>query len=129
MDLFNNRFAVGFAAGRLVKEFPMLTKLWNWLMDPKSPGRKRGLAVMFFCVACDAAVRSTCCSRRCARRALIVGSACALHVALYATWFDVAYQGVQTYLVPGATLTGVIVGVWGLIHATQRDHLVYPMAK
>jgi hypothetical protein len=128
MDLFNNRFAVGFAAGRLVKEFPMLTKLWNWLMDPKSPGRKRGLAVVFFCLAAILRFVDVLLAALCAKT-LIVGSACALHFAVYATWFDVAYQGVQTYLVPGATLTGVIVGVWGLIHATQRDHLVYPMAK
>jgi hypothetical protein len=110
----------------VVKEVPMIEKVFAWLMDPKAPGRKRGLAATLFVLAELARASDGIIARAC-EKALLVGAVCSLHVAAYATWLDVAYQGVQQFLVPGAEVVGTLVGIWGLIHAAQRNHVVTPL--
>lgn len=128
MGLFNNRFVEGLAARRLVKEFPMIGNAIAWLTDPTAPGRKRGVAALFFCVAESLRFVDTLIARAC-EKALFVGAICELHVSIYASWFDVGYQVVQTYFVPGAETVGVLVGIWGLIHGATRSHIVTPLAR
>lgn len=111
----------------VVKEIPMIKNVFAWLLDPKAPGRKRGIAAVLFVLAEVLRAADGIIARACAK-ALLVGAVCSLHVASYATWVDVVYQGVQQFVVPGAEVVGTLVGIWGLIHAAQRNHVVYPLS-
>jgi hypothetical protein len=109
-----------------VKEFPMVRNVLAWLTDPAAPGRKRGIAAALFLVAEVLRQADGIIARAC-EKALLVGAVCSLHLASFAPWVDVAYQAVQTYVVPSADIVATLVGAWGLIHAATRQHVVTPL--
>lgn len=94
-----------------------MRKLIAWLTEV--PGRKRGLAAAAMVLvgilegtgsglkaACDAG--------------LLAGGACGLDPAAWAAWISTGNDIVQGYVVPGATIFGVVVGAVGLVHAHLR---------
>lgn len=101
----------------------MLKNVFAWLVDPKAPGRKRGLAALLFILAEVLRLADGVIARAC-EKAVLAGAVCSVHVAGYATWAEVGYQAVQQYLVPGTDIVAALVGIWGLLHAVTRDHVV-----
>ena len=117
MGIFQS-IGVRIAAGRLAKVEGVM-KAFGWLTDPAHPGRKRGIAAGlllagFVLRGVGAGLKSAC------EQALVAGSACGLDPAGWASWVDTANAALQTYAVPGAELTGVLMGIWGLVHARQK---------